>query len=527
MNNRTLKRTAAVTIALTSLGILLAQPCASTADHVKAAEASPYRKAIAIHPENAKYFLFRGRPTFLLTACEHYGSVLNRPFDSHKYLDDLVDKRMTLTRTFLMYRELPSAKNPASPCKPRPESYIAPWPRNGPALALDGQPQFDLNSWNPEFFSRLHRFLRAASEQGTVVELTLLSNSYSPEIWALNPLRAENNLQAVGKIEWPEYISMKDRAVFARQVAYVRKIVQETARYDNVYYEICNEPGGSFPEHVSAAEVDQWQAEIAKTVREEMARVGCQHLVFGTKAFTFTPLVTQVLDESFRGKLFDVVNVHPMANLQMGGRRYQLGNFMSKELRLADLADFGSATWLHGKPCVWDEDNAASMFQDEIAWTIHRKRAWVALLSGSHYDQIDFSIQVGKESGTPESTRHLRKWFRILSEFFASIDYIHAAPAPNWIGPLPNHIVAATYAVKDQDFIAYLADGREVSDHTAGEQITGKIALSLPNGSFRIRYFSPVDGSYFGETTVAGGKPTFIDLPPFRHDVVLRAVRNK
>jgi hypothetical protein len=74
-----------------------------------------------------------------------------------------------------------------------------------------------------------------------------------------------------------------------------------------------------------------------------------------------------------------------MSNLLFGGRRYQLGDFMSKELRLADLADLGREVWSRRKPCVWDEDNAASMFLDETAWTIHRKRAWVALLSGSHY----------------------------------------------------------------------------------------------------------------------------------------------
>src|SRR3954462_6520449 len=270
-----------------ALGLIVSRPCA-----VAEVPAGKLRQgpAITIHPENPKYFLFRGKPAFLLTACEHYVSVLNRPFNYRKYLDDLVDKHMSLTRTFLLYRELPSAKNPASPCKPRPEDYIAPWPRKGPALALDGQPKFDLDSWNPEFFERLHRFLDAAAQRGIVVELTLLSNSYAPEIWALNPLRAENNMQGVGKIEWPEYISLKDPAVVARQLAHVRKIVQETVRYDNVYYEICNEPGGGFEGHVSAEEVDQWQAEIAKTVRDEMARAGRPHLVFGTKAFTFKPI---------------------------------------------------------------------------------------------------------------------------------------------------------------------------------------------------------------------------------------------
>ena len=60
---------------------------------------------VRIHPENPKYFLFRGKPLVLVTATEHYGSVINRPFDFEKYLDDAAAKKMTLTRTFLLFRE--------------------------------------------------------------------------------------------------------------------------------------------------------------------------------------------------------------------------------------------------------------------------------------------------------------------------------------------------------------------------------------------------------------------------------------
>ena len=74
------------------------------------------------------------------------------------------------------------------------------------------------------------------------------------------------------------------------------------------------------------------------------------------------------------------------------------------------------------------------MFRDDDGWTIHRKRAWLALLSGSQYDMIDFSVQIGHEAGTPESAAKLRSWFKNLSQFFSSIDFLHAAPSPTWIG---------------------------------------------------------------------------------------------
>src|SRR5881296_3443413 len=109
---------------------------------------------IRLHPDNPKYFLFRGKPLVLVTASEHYGSVLNRAFDFEKYLGDAARHKMTLTRAFLLFRELQNARNPSSPCKPESPDYIAPFPRNGPGKAMDGEPLYDLDQWNPEYFDR-------------------------------------------------------------------------------------------------------------------------------------------------------------------------------------------------------------------------------------------------------------------------------------------------------------------------------------------------------------------------------------
>src|SRR3990172_4243306 len=98
---------------------------------------------ISIHPENPKYFLFRGRPLALVTASEHYGSVVNRAFDFERYLADAADKKQTLTRTFLLFREQQSSRNPSSPIKPETPDFITPFPRNGPGTDADGEPQHD------------------------------------------------------------------------------------------------------------------------------------------------------------------------------------------------------------------------------------------------------------------------------------------------------------------------------------------------------------------------------------------------
>ncbi|GEM_PF-5331914 len=145
------------------------------------------QKMAESNDKGTKYFLFRGKPLVLVAASEHYGSVVNRRFDFEQYLPEAAGKKQSVTRPFLLYRELQSARNPCSPVKPESPDYIAPWPRTGPGKAVDGEPKYDRDRWNPEYFTRLHRCLSMASKLGIAVELTVFSNTYADKIWALNP----------------------------------------------------------------------------------------------------------------------------------------------------------------------------------------------------------------------------------------------------------------------------------------------------------------------------------------------------
>jgi hypothetical protein len=481
------------------------------------------QEVLRIDPANPKYLLFRGKPLVLVSASEHYGSVINRSFDYEKYLTDAAAHKMTMTRTFLLYRELQSARNPSSPCKPESPDYISPYPRKGPAKALDGEPVYDLDQWNPEYFERLHHFLDAASKRGIVVELTIFSNAYSPDTWALNPLRAENNLQHVGAVDWQEYITLKDKELVRRQIAFARKIIEETSGYDNVYYEICNEPGGGTPGHATPADVDAWQQEIGRVLREEMQRLSRPHLLSGQQAFTYAAKNAFPMDATFAEKTFDIVNDHPLPNTLFDGRVFEMGNFMSKELMLEGVASFCRAAYTRPKPAVLDEDNSASLYRDETGWTIHRKRAWTALLNGCHYDYIDFSITVGSESGTAASQAGIRSWMQHLSDFMSSFDFVHSQPATDWITAHPEHLAVSGLSSAEHEYIAYLADARELSNPTAGEAIDGSISLALPTGSYDVSIYSPVTGQYSPAVQLKGGTKQVITLPSFHQDIVLRA----
>src|SRR5207237_10755153 len=127
---------------------------------------------------------------------------------------------------------------------------------------------------------------------------------------------------------------------------------------------IANEPGGAVKGHVSPEEVDAWQEAMASAMRDEMRKLNRPHLVGGQEAFAYTPQFRFPLDKTFARSIFEIVNVHPLPNTVFGWRSYQLGNFMSKDLMLSEVAEFCRAAYGQRKPTVLDEDNTASMYRD-------------------------------------------------------------------------------------------------------------------------------------------------------------------
>jgi hypothetical protein len=495
---------------------------------------------VHIHPDNPKLFEFRGKPLVLLTATEHYGAVMNRPFQFERYLADAAEKRMTLTRLFMLFRELQTNINPYSTCKPETPDYIAPFERTGPGRALDQELKYDLDRPNPEFFDRLHRFLSLASSYGIIVEIVLLSNTYAPNIWELNPLNDRNNINGLEAIEWPDYLSQRHPKLFERQAAHVRKIVEETNAYDNVIYEICNEPGGAAPspaENPSVEEVNQWLSALIGVVRQTEAGLPNQHLIAGQEAFSYMPS-SQGSDVSFQAMGYDVINMHALPNTVYHGQGYHLGDFMSKQLALRALRDFGLATYGEPKPLNQDEDNAASAYKDVEAWTIHRKRAWTAVLSGGHYDTIDFSIVNSCETGTPESQRHIRSWMKYLSEFIHSIDLARAHPLLGLLQEQPQHALEVVFGIEAEDYCIYLADEREPAsarglpdgdqiDRGAGQPIRGQLKLRLPAGDYQVACFNPKTGCYSPAILIReDGLGVQLPVPDFVHDLVIRVRRS-
>src|SRR2546430_10089539 len=160
---------------------------------------------LALHPQNPHYFLFRGKPTVLITSGEHYGAVLNLDFDYAKYLDTLAKDGLNLTRTFSgAYVEPVGAFNIASnTLAPGAGRFICPWARGDTPGYANGGNKFDLTKWDETYFKRLKDFVAQAGKRGIVVEMNLFCPMNDESQWRASPLNAINKVKGIGEVGPP------------------------------------------------------------------------------------------------------------------------------------------------------------------------------------------------------------------------------------------------------------------------------------------------------------------------------------
>ena len=130
----------------------------------RAAEPATADGLLRVHPENPRYFLWRGRPTVLVASGEHYGAVMNQDFDYGKYLAAVQAAGLNHTRIFLGdYVERAGAFGIVDDTiAPAVGRLVVPWARSTTPGYVGGGNKFDLDRWDPAFFERLHGFFQEA-----------------------------------------------------------------------------------------------------------------------------------------------------------------------------------------------------------------------------------------------------------------------------------------------------------------------------------------------------------------------------
>ncbi|MBM4089937.1 MAG: hypothetical protein FJ276_11015 [Planctomycetes bacterium] len=140
----------------------------------RAATAGPLRG----HPQNGRYFADAAGRAVYLTGAHTWNNLSDvgsgdppTPFDFSQYLDLLMQHHHNFIR--LWRWELTRWDAGVTPeYTPKKDKYAVaphPWKRSGPGLALDGRPKFDLDQFEPAYFDRLQRRVRAAQQLGIYV----------------------------------------------------------------------------------------------------------------------------------------------------------------------------------------------------------------------------------------------------------------------------------------------------------------------------------------------------------------------
>ncbi len=489
----------------TLLTVLLLLNCQPNQTHVD--ETWPTDGPIQLHPENPHYFLYRGKTLVLITSAEHYGAVLNLDFDYKKYLNTLAEDGMNYTRIFTgTYFEISgeSFSIQKNTLAPEPGRVITPWTE---VLDNSGEISYDLKAWNISYFQRLHDFMTLAESLDIIVEVTLFSSIYRDAHWDISPQNPANNVSINHELTRHDAQTLNNGDLFDYQVNMVRKFVTELNGYDNLFFEIQNEPWSDHqvPVYNIANKEDldpgdwtyksdfadqtamDWQEKLTTIIVEEEAELDKKHLIAQnyTNYRAPIPLV---------GENISIINFH--------------------------------YAWPHAVEWNYHYNKVIGFDESGFAGSgdqVYRRQAWQFMLSGGGlFNNLDYSFFVGQEDGLGENkapgggSAALRSQLKILSEFLHGFELEKLRPNNGLVVRSPGLI---PYVLSDHQsvYAIYL--------RAVGTNIT-KLELSTDAGSFQVITLDPISGTHseLGTMEASDGKLEInIDIPD--GELALRIVR--
>jgi len=438
---------------------------------------------IKLHPENPHYFLWRDKPTVLITSTEHYGAVLNRAFDYKRYLAALQANGLNLTRTFSgAYCEPVGAfKIEHNTLAPAEGNLLCPWARSDTPGYPNGGNKFDLTKWNRQYFERLTDFVSEANKRGVVVEMVLFCPFYEDAMWQLSPMNAANNINGIGRMPRTEVYTLKHEDLLAVQDAMVRQIVGALKEFDNVYYEICNEPyfGGV---------TEEWQNHIAQTITDAE---------FG---FTKKHLIAQNIANGSK-------------KVESPNRHVSILNFHYAKPPTAVIENYSL------RRAIGDDETG---FAGDERVKPYRLEGWDFIIAGGAvYDNLDYSFTVAHEDGTAEINapggggRELQKQLQILGQFIREFDLPRMRPDDG---------IVKSDGPKDVTVRVLAEPGQAYAIYVKGNDLKS-LAVEVPAGRYKADWVNTKTGSVDkSESFTHDRGPRTLEPPQYVDDIALRIV---
>lgn len=436
---------------------------------------------LALHPSNPHYFVYKNEPAILVTSGEHYGALINLDFDYKKYFQELQAEKLNMTRTFSgVYCEQPGAFNIASnTLAPKPNRYVTPWPRSETPGYKNGGNKFDLTKWNEDYFSRLKDYFKEASSKDIIVEFAFFCPFYEESMWLLSPMHPANNINSIPDIPRTDVYTLdKSGALLEFQKSLVKKLVTELNEFDNLIFEICNEPyfGGVTME---------WQHAIADVITETEKSLPKKHLI----SQNIQNGASVVSDPHPNVSVFNWHYAYPPVTV---GYNY----FLNK--------------------AIGDNETGFRGVSDST----YRFEGWRFMLAGGAlFNHLDYSFAPGFENGNFKydttqpggGSDALRKQYGYLKSFVEGFDFISMKPDTLLLGELRGN--ALTEPGK-QYALYFVGDGQTSLD------------LNVPNGKYNVMFLHPRNGKYEkAKTVVSNGNRLSLKLPAYKEDLAIKMIK--
>lgn len=434
---------------------------------------------LQLYAQNPHYLQFRGTPVVLVTCGEHYGSVLNGAMDYVRYLDALQRWGFNLTRTFSgVYREIPGSFGIVdNVLAPAPEAYVSPWNQvNG---------KYTLREFNEAYSARLRDFVQKASERGIVVELVLFCFWYEQALWEICPMHPRNNVEGIGPEDKEQVYTIEGNPLLPYMEAFVRRVVQELNAFDNVYYEIINEP---YSRHDHTA-YEEWQRHIARVIRETEASLPNRHLV-----------AMNVQNRTLR-----IVN--PPEEVSIFNFHYALPE---------------AVAWNYHLQRVISDDETG--FAGQCA-SPYRIEAWQFMLSGGGvFSHLDYSYTVEHPDGTAPiraetpgyGGEDLHRQIAFLKRFLEEVEVWNLQPCNEILAWYAGDVRIRVMGSLGKRYVLHIAEG--------APQTT--VLLGIPAGTYHLQWLSPANCHLIRDEKVEhpGGYIT-LRTPLYAEDIALRLDR--
>jgi hypothetical protein len=458
---------------------------------------------ISLHPENTHYFLFRGKPVILIGSTEHYGAVMNLDFDYVRYLDELSNKGLNVTRTFSGVYVEPQgafgiAKNTLAPAK---EKFICPWARSNQPGYPGGGNKFDLTKWDEAYFERLKDFIAEAGKRNIVVELDLFSNFYDTLQWKLSPLHYKNNINNVEAIlDQKEVLSLRHPGILKIQEEMVRKILTVCNGFDNLYYEVCNEPYFG-----DLQALDSWEEHMTGIIAKEENMLPHKHLI----------------SQNIQNGSFKIETPNPEVSIF---------NFHYAKPPVTVEINYGL-----NKP-IGDNETGFNGIED----VKYRTEAWDFLTAGGAlFNNLDYSFTTENEDGSfvvvhgqpGGGGETLRNQLKILNNIFGELDFIHMKPSNYLLNNSPvGNATMRILAEEGDQYLLYLNNSKVDkginSESNRNNSTTFEISIELPAGDYKGEWIDTESGlrTPFAVRDHKGGPHNF-KTPPVGEDLALKITR--